>query len=266
MGQASSNYDHMKEGEHTDVQPGQPPQQNAAQVVRNNKLYVLLRFIDWLSSLIVWASIRDKGRTNGGCWFGYEVHFQSPNDGPIYNEAACEYAEGFGILTWLLEFALLFALLIPACTKCRHPQCFTNVNAKIPIDLIWSFLWALLWFACSMNLSVMYTRTCTTVEDLGKACSSFNGHTTMLGVVFFSWVCCLLWLFNFLYHYQERQKAAQVPKPAPATSTPHGEAPSAPAAGVSVPPTPVSPGPAQNKALPTEQHLHEPLDTHTQDV
>jgi len=141
---------------------------------------LIVRFIDWLSAVVVFGTIADRGRLDG-CWFGYE-------NGKS-RASACDFGIFMGVMTWLLEFAMTFILLMPALFPSRRLP-----NSMHACLYYFGVLWTFLWFANAMNLAVQYTVTCTTMVDLGQKCKDRDGQEAQLGAVFFSWVCVVLWI------------------------------------------------------------------------
>lgn len=146
---------------------------------------LVLRAIDWLSSLIVWATIVNKGQMHDACWFGRD------NRSPSGSKSTCQFAVTTGVLTWLWECFVLALIMAPAVwPRLTIPAFFPGLS------LVVSFVLAWFWLGNSMNLAVKYEMTCVHFEDEDRSCSEVAHQTPMLGALFFSWLCLVIWVFS----------------------------------------------------------------------
>ncbi|XP_075999272.1 synaptogyrin-2a [Genypterus blacodes] len=124
----------------------------------------ILRFLAWLFSIVVFATITAEGYVNepkeniGHCMFNH-------------NESACSYAVGIGILAFL---ACVVFLILDA----YFPQISNARERKYIVlgDLGFSGVWAFLWFVCFCLLANQWSKTVegASVADAARAVVAFS--------------------------------------------------------------------------------------------
>jgi len=242
-------YDKFPEGAPHEGKAPVAPKPSVQEVAKANKMTLILRFVDWLSAVVIFGAISDKGiDSNGNCWFGYK---DDKTGSPSYSAGACDFGIFMGVMTWLLEFVLIFVLLLPAL----NPRWANFPPWLRAFSFYGSVFWTILWLANALNLAIQYTVTCTTMADNGGLCSDKSGQQAELGAVFFSWVCLCCWcvtcgLAAKAYMAPGAPDMAHRPEALPEGG--HGI--QAPAAAASEPLAPAG--------LPSDHSLHEPLDVH----
>uniref|UniRef100_A0A3Q2U7Y3 Synaptogyrin n=1 Tax=Fundulus heteroclitus TaxID=8078 RepID=A0A3Q2U7Y3_FUNHE len=128
------------------------------------KPQTVLRFLSWVFSIVVFASITAEGYINPETKENAECMFNK-------NDSACSYAVGIGILAFLGCFVFL---LLDAY--------FPNIsNAKerkyiVIGDLAFSAAWTFLWFICFCVLANQWSKTTMThvVADAARAVIAFS--------------------------------------------------------------------------------------------
>ncbi|XP_015227612.1 PREDICTED: synaptogyrin-2-like [Cyprinodon variegatus] len=128
------------------------------------KPQTILRFLSWVFSIVVFASITAEGYINKHMQQETMCMFNN-------NDSACSYAVGIGVLAFL---ACVAFLLLDAY--------FPNIsNAKerkfiVMGDLAFSAVWTFLWFICFCVLANQWSKTDAKVvmADAAKAVIAFS--------------------------------------------------------------------------------------------
>jgi len=189
-------YDKFPEGMAHEGKEAPAAKPSVHEVAKAKKMSLLLRFVDWLSAVVIFGAIADKGYDgNGNCWYGYK---DDKTSDPSYSGGACDFGIFMGVMTWLLEFVLIFVVLLPAI----HPRWANFPSWLLAFAFYGSVFWTILWLANALNLAIQYTVTCTTMSDNGGLCSDKSGQQAQLGAVFFLLGVSLLLVCNLRNRFQ----------------------------------------------------------------
>ncbi|XP_043955896.1 synaptogyrin-2a [Gambusia affinis] len=148
------------------------------------KPQTILRFLSWVFSIVVFASITAEGYINPYTAGETKCMFNN-------NDSACSYAVGIGILAFL---ACVIFLILDAY--------FPNIsNAKerkyiVVGDLAFSGAWTFLWFICFCVLTNQWTKT--NIESV-KA----DAARAVIAFSFFSMVTWALLSYFALGRYRQ---------------------------------------------------------------
>ncbi|XP_029946205.1 synaptogyrin-2a [Salarias fasciatus] len=123
----------------------------------------ILRCVSWLFSIVVFATITAEGYINIPSSTDVKCMF---ND----NDGACSFPMGIGILAFL--GCVVFLIL-----DAYFPQISNAKERKYIVigDLIFTGVWALLWFICFCFLSNQWARTTVSIRgDAARAVIAFS--------------------------------------------------------------------------------------------
>lgn len=178
--------------------------------------HTILRFLSWIFSIVVFASITGEGYVNPTVEPETECIFNK-------NDGACSYGLGIGVLAFMacVVFIVLDALF---------PQ-ISNANQRKFIvigDLVFSAAWTFLWFVCFCFLANQWSKTPETFPanaDAARAIVAFSFFSV------FSWGLLAYFAFaryqqgvtDFDQEYRDPANDRSTPyPPAPYTTGPPG--------------------------------------------
>ncbi|XP_024128260.1 synaptogyrin-2a [Oryzias melastigma] len=133
------------------------------------KPQTILRFLSWLFSIVVFATITAEGYSNPSTTGDAKCMF---ND----NDSACSYAVGTGVISFL---ACCVFLILDA----YFPK-LSNANERkyiVMADLGFSGVWTILWFICFCYLANQWANTIAVVvaPDAARAAIAFSFFSTV---------------------------------------------------------------------------------------
>jgi hypothetical protein len=174
----------------TQQKPAQTPAQSQPNdivgFIKSNAVPFGVRSVAILSSLIVFACISDKAQFSGACFYGID------GSNLTGKSSICGFGIFVGVVSWLMEIALLLLLLKPVLPFLA----VIVLPAQWPmIQLGIAAVWDVFWFANAINLSAGYSTTC-------GPCVASKYQSGALGAVFFSYVSLGLWSFLTFEFYK----------------------------------------------------------------
>ncbi|XP_070838188.1 synaptogyrin-2a [Chaetodon trifascialis] len=123
----------------------------------------ILRFLSWLFSIVVFATITAEGYVNTATEAEAKCMFNK-------NDSACSYGVGIGVLAFL---ACVVFLILDA----YFPQISNAKERKFIVigDLVFSGAWTFLWFVCFCLLANLWSKTTDSVSgDAARAVVAFS--------------------------------------------------------------------------------------------
>uniref|UniRef100_A0A3P9J6F2 Synaptogyrin n=1 Tax=Oryzias latipes TaxID=8090 RepID=A0A3P9J6F2_ORYLA len=140
------------------------------------KPQTILRFLSWIFSIVVFATITAEGYVNPMTEENTKCMFNG-------NDGACSYAVGIGVISFLA--CVLFLILDAYFPK------LSNANERkyiVVADLVFSGVWTILWFICFCYLANQWGKTTagTAAPDAARAAISFSFFSTATwGLLFY---------------------------------------------------------------------------------
>ncbi|XP_076001612.1 synaptogyrin-2b [Genypterus blacodes] len=125
----------------------------------------IVRFLSWLFALVVFACITTEGYINP---------IDSPEAKCMFNQndSACHYAVGIGVIAFLACVGFLaLDVYVPFMSSAQERK------YAVLADLVFSGVWAFLWFVCFCLLATLWGRThnvSSIPEDAARATVAFS--------------------------------------------------------------------------------------------
>ncbi|XP_026181802.1 synaptogyrin-2a [Mastacembelus armatus] len=168
----------------------------------------ILRFLSWLFSIVVFATITGEGYINPESKQEAKCMFNG-------DDSACSYAMGIGVLAFL---ACVIFLILDA----YFPQISNAKDRKYIVigDLVFSAAWTFLWFICFCVLANQWSKTTGTAAPADAA----------RAVLVFSFFSIFTWgLLSYFAYARYRQGISEFEQeyrdPASDHSTPYPPSP-----------------------------------------